>query len=207
MHGGGELLRGQGWRRGWDWWLGSRSGCWAWGEAVTVGVQCARRLCKWGYSARRSSCASTSSRSSRSSCGAPGRWAAVIGRTRASAGAAPCAAWFGARCVGGRCGGYGQEGYRGLHLRLGEELALLHGVDPEDEVILTCNTRSRACSAAPISLCPEPGGRRRTWKMVALVCFWWQGLALPELVQAGHERRKPLFRPEIELRVDGHLVQ
>jgi len=175
---------------------------------VTVRVLGLGRGCdSGGTRARRSSCASTSSRSSRSSCGAPGRWAAVIGRTRASAGAAPCAAWFGPRCVGGRCGGYGREGYRGLHLGLGKELALLHGVDPEDEVILTCTTRDRARAQQRPSLSPEPGGRRRTWKVVALVCFWRQGLALPELVQAGHERRKPLLRPEIELRVDGHLVQ
>ena len=131
----------------------------------------------------------------------------MIGRTCAGAGAAPCAAWSRARCVGGRCGGYGREGYRGLHLGLGQELALLHGVDPEDEVILTCTTCDRARAQQRPSLCPEPGRRLRTWQMVALVCFWRQGLALPELVQAGHERRKPLLRPEIELRVDGHLAQ
>ena len=131
--------------------LGSRSGL-GLGRGCNSGGTVRGGGCDRGTRARRSSCASTSSRSSRSSCGAQGRAAAVIGRTRASAGAAPCAAWFGARCVGGRCGGYAREGYRGLHLGLGEELALLHGVDPEDEVILTCTTRSRACSAAPFSL-------------------------------------------------------
>ena len=90
----------------------------------------------------------------------------MIGRTRASAGAAPCAAWFGPRCVGGRCGGYGREGYRGLHLGLGEELALLHGVDPEDEVILTCTTRDRARAQQRPSLSAQSqvgGGALGRW--------------------------------------------
>ena len=181
--------------------------CWAWGEAVTVGVHVHGGGCDRGYA-----CCGKLLREYVEQVLAlllrrAGEVGGEIKRTRASAGAAPCAAWFGARCVGGRCGGYGREGYRGLHLGLGKELALLHGVDPEDEVILTCTTCDRArAQQRPTSL-PRARGRRRTWKVVALVCFWWQGLALPELVQAGHERRKPLLRPEIELRVDGHLVQ
>ena len=88
-----------------------------------------------------------------------------------------------------------------------EQVALLHGVDPEDEVVLACATASSTCSDAivpPRGRGCEGGGRTR--EMVALVCFWRQGLALPLLGEAGHEGRETLLRPEIELGVDGHAL-
>ena len=175
--------------------LGSRSGMGLGRGCDSGGYTCTALV---------SSCASTSRRSSRSSCGAPGRWAAVTGRTRASASAAPCAAWSGARCVG-RCGGTGGRGTVGC---ISDSGSSSHCCTASTQKMKSSSPvqRDRERAQQRPSLCPEPGGRRRTWKMVALICFWRQGLALPELLQAGHERRKPLLRPEIELRVDGHLV-
>ena len=87
-----------------------------------------------------------------------------------------------------------------------QQVALLHGVDPEDEVVLACATASSTCSEAiapPRARGCEGGGRTR--EVIALVCFWRQGLALP-LGEAGHEGRETLLRPEIELGVDGHAL-
>ena len=63
---------------------------------------------------------------------------------------ARCAAWWGG--VGGQVEveGYRREGYRRVHVGLREQVALLHGVDPEDEVILACATLSSMCSEAAV---------------------------------------------------------
>ena len=76
--------------------------------------------------------------------------------------------------------GYRRAGYRRLHLGVREQVALLHGVDPKDEIVLACATISSMCSEAAVfaqSQRWEDGGR--TWKMITLVCFGRQRFALP----------------------------